>query len=88
MSEQHDYSRELGPFVDRPEAEAVNDLGQRLAEDRPLPSPGFRVELRSRLLERQRCGVGGWRPRHLWPTVGGFVASGSAALIAALFTAI
>jgi hypothetical protein len=42
-------SRELQPYVDRHEAELIDRVGERLVDERAVPHPRFRAELRARL---------------------------------------
>ena len=57
-------SDELMPYVDRSESEEINRVGEWLASQRPVPSPGFRAELHGRLSALADKEMG-WRPRRL-----------------------
>lgn len=72
-------SRELRPYVDSGEAEAIDRIGQRLEAERPLPRPGFRSALQLRLANRREP----WRPRRLGLAVAGYLGSGFALLAVA-----
>lgn len=58
-------------------AEDIVRLAERLQHRRPVPSPGFRGELRRRLLAK---GAGRPRPAHLRALIAGYAASGAALL--------
>ena len=78
-------SSELRPYIDMPDAEAVDDLAARLAESRSLPRPGFRDELTAHLTDLEAEGGPGWRPKHLGAAIAASAAAGLALLaIAAL----
>jgi hypothetical protein len=80
-----DLFHELRPYVDRAEAEALSDLGDRLEGERPVPRAGFRAELNARLRELEEQRPVAWRPRNLGRLVAGYCGAGSLLLaIAAL----
>ena len=62
---------EVDPTLPEAERAALSALAERLERERPLPAPGFRGELRRRLLERPR-------PAAFGPWAGAWVAAGSA----------
>lgn len=49
------------------------DLERRLADERPLPAPGFRAALRRGLIENPR---GSRSPKHLRLLIGAYAGSG------------
>src|SRR4051794_13539620 len=74
-------SDELRPYVDRAEAEAFDRLGRRLEQDRPVPSPAFRAELRAQMATMSEQQRPEWRPRNLRLAVAAYVASGAFLLV-------
>lgn len=88
MTEQpRDIAAELRPYVDRSDADAVNETADRLVRSRPVPRAGFRAELRTQLLERERQSPRAWRPKNLKAAIFAYAASGLALLaVAALGT--
>jgi hypothetical protein len=78
-------SSELRPYVDRPDAESVDELAARLAESRSAPRDGFRDELTAHLADLEAEGDPRWRPKHPGAAIAGFGGAGLALLaIAAL----
>jgi hypothetical protein len=81
MTEDHTTSRpggvsdELRPYVDRSEAESIDQVAARLERERPRPRPAFRSELRARL-DRRASERPVWRPRRLRVLVGAYLGSG------------
>ena len=55
---------ELRPYIDEPEVQAINHVGERLASERPIPRAAFRSALRASLSEDTSARPA-WRPRHL-----------------------
>lgn len=53
----HRIRRDLPPDLEPAEVERMIAIGQRLDEERPLPAPGFRGELRRRLAGAQAAGA-------------------------------
>jgi hypothetical protein len=76
VSPNRRLSEELGIDLDREEAEAIDALGERLAE-RPMPSAQFRADLNAHLHALTREA---WRPRRPWRLATAYVASGMALL--------
>jgi len=76
-------SDELRPYVTRADAAAIDETADRLREARAVPSPAFRAELKSRLVELDGRGTFGWRPKNLKATVAAYALSGSALLAVA-----
>ena len=72
MSPGNGISRELRPYVDSAESEALDRVGERLERERPIPSPAFRSELGVRLSSRREP----WRPRRLGLAVAAYAGSG------------
>jgi hypothetical protein len=72
-------SRELRPYVDSGETEAIDRIGERLEAERPLPRAGFRSARQLRLANRREP----WRPRRLGLAVAGYLGSGFALLAVA-----
>ncbi len=72
-----DLFHELRPYVDRGEADGLNDLADRLEADRPVPRAGFRAELKAELIEAERTRPVAWRPKHLKRLVAGYCGAGS-----------
>ena len=68
-------SDELRLYADPGEADAIDAIGERLREERPIPAAGFRAELRARLVALGSAPEP-WRPRHLRLTVAAYLASG------------
>ena len=71
-----DLAAELRPYVDRTDAEAINELAARLADGKPVPRAAFRGELRTRLAEREQSVGIGWRPQRLGATIAAYAGSG------------
>ena len=72
-----DIAAELRPYVDKTDAEAINELAARLSDAKPVPRAAFRGELRARLAEREQgAGIGGWRPQRLGATIAAYAGSG------------
>jgi hypothetical protein len=67
-------SDELRPYVDSPEADAIDRIGERLATARPVPRPAFRSELHAHLgdLSERRPR----RPRRLKLAAAAYIGSG------------
>jgi hypothetical protein len=78
-----DLFHELRPYVDRGEAEGLDELADRLERERPVPRAGFRAELKADLIEAERARPVPWRPRHLGRLVAGYCGAGSALLAVA-----
>lgn len=90
MSGRGDISEELGPYVDRHEAEAIDRLGERLIKERGTLSRGERVRLREHLATLAASGstirdaatttdaapIPQLAPRRLGLAVGGTIGSG------------
>ena len=75
---QGGISDELQPYVDAGEAEAIDRLGERLLErERPLPSAGFRSQVRASLYGSGRVRTE-WRPKRLRVLVAAYAGSGAA----------
>ena len=72
MTVGDNISRELGPYVDRGDSDALDQIGARLERERPFPRAGFRSELGVRLARRREP----WRPRRLGLAVAGYLGSG------------
>jgi hypothetical protein len=64
-------SAELRPYVDRRDAEPIDEMGRRLEDARVAPARRFRDALRSSLLDagEEPLEVDGRRPPHLWLSV-------------------
>ena len=75
-----DLFHELRPYVDRGEAEGLDELGDRLERERPVPRAGFRAELKAHLIEAESKRPVAWRPRNLGRLVAGYCGAGSALL--------
>jgi len=72
-------SDELQPYVDAADAEAINRVGDRLNQERPLPTAALRTELRAHLSEA-RIARPAWQPKRLRPLVAAYLGSGVALL--------
>jgi len=72
MSPGDGISRELRPYVDSAESEALDRVGERLERERPIPRPAFRSALGVTLSRRREP----WRPRRLGLAVATYVGSG------------
>ena len=79
MSQESRFSDELGTYVSRDEADALDRVAERLEVERPLPRPGFRAALRARISDTRTP----WHPRRLGLTVAAYVFSGFALLATA-----
>ena len=64
-------SAELRPYVDRSDAEPIDEMGRWLEDARVAPERGFRDALRSSLVDagEEPQEVDGHRPNHLWLSV-------------------
>lgn len=64
-------SAELRPYVDRRDAEPIDEMGRRLEGARVAPERGFRDALRSSLAAagEEPHEVDDHRPNHLWLSV-------------------
>ena len=82
MSQPGGISDELRPYVDRSQAEAIDEVGRRLESERPVPRAGFRAELRAHLAEHGRRPAT-WRPRRLGLAIAGYAGSGLVLLVVA-----
>ncbi len=78
-----DLFHELRPYVDRGEADDLNELAERLEGERPVPRAGFRAELKAQLIEAESRRPVAWRPRHLGRLVAGYCGAGSLLLAVA-----
>jgi hypothetical protein len=67
-------SDELRPYVDRAEAEAIDQVGDRLAASCPVLRPAYRSQLRAHLASLSEAQP--WRPRRLKLAVFAYVGSG------------
>ena len=76
-------SNELRPYVDRADADLVDETAERIGSARAIPRPAFRSELRSRLQGLEGAGGRVWRPRHLKATVAVCATSGVGLLLVA-----
>lgn len=76
-------SDELRPYVNRADAEMIDETADELQRARAVPRPAFRAELKARLVDLDRKGSLGWRPRNLKVTVGAYAVCGIALLIVA-----
>jgi hypothetical protein len=76
------FSEELRPYVDRSEAEAINQIGERLLDAKPVPRAEFRTELQAHLGGMRREPVA-WRPRRLGRLVAAYTGSGFLLLLVA-----
>lgn len=74
-----DIRLDLGPDV----SEDLVQLAERLSDERPLPSPNFRGQLRRRLEVRSRQ----LAPRRLRALITGYAAAGTLLLIAGTVSA-
>jgi hypothetical protein len=72
MIDRGGISRELRPYVDRGEADAIDRIGERLQDERPVPRAGFRAELRARL----NAAPASWRPQSLRLAIAGYLTCG------------
>jgi hypothetical protein len=64
-------------------AEDLVALAERLRDERPLPSPAFRGQLRRRLLARPRTHA----PAGLWALIAGYAGAGTLLLLAGALSA-
>ncbi len=78
-----DLFHELRPYVDRGEAEGLDELADRLERERPVPRAGFRSELKATLVEAERTRPVAWRPKRLGRLVAGYCGAGSLLLAVA-----
>jgi hypothetical protein len=65
-------SDELRPYVDRPETDGIDRVGERLEKERPVPRAAFRAELQSSLVASRTP----WRPRRLGRAIAAYAGSG------------
>jgi hypothetical protein len=73
---------DLGPDAAPGEPEALLELADRLERERPIPSTGFRGELRRQLLSR--VGSRPLRPQRLGALIGAYTGSGAVLLAVAV----
>lgn len=76
-------SDELRPYVDDPERDAIDELGERLIRERPIPRAGFRAELRAHLHEVEAKRPIKWRPKRLRLLAVSYAGSGAFLLVIA-----
>ena len=69
-------SDELRPYVDRSEAEEIDQIGERLLAERPAPRAAFRAALRAHLAELAGSRRTAWRPGRLRALVAAYAGSG------------
>jgi hypothetical protein len=72
VNERGGISRELRPYVDRGEADAIDRIADRLQAERPVPRAAFRADLKARLASAPTS----WRPRRLRLTVTAYLVVG------------
>jgi len=72
-----DLFHELRPYLDRAEAEGLDELADRLERGRPVPRAGFRAELRAQLTELHSKRPVAWRPKSLRRLVAAYSGAGS-----------
>jgi hypothetical protein len=82
MSRFEHHELDLGPDAQPGEAEALLELADRLERERPIPTTGFRGELRRRLLVR--VGSRPPRPQRLGALIGAYTGSGVMLLVVAV----
>ncbi len=82
MSRFEDHELDLGPDAQPGEAEALLRIADRLERERPIPSTGFRGELRRQLLSRVSSGPA--RPHRLGALIGAYTGSGAVLLAVAV----
>ncbi|GIK78861.1 MAG: hypothetical protein EDQ89_00810 [Acidobacteria bacterium] len=82
MSRFEHHELDLGPDARPGEAEALLALADRLERGRPVPSAGFRGELRRQLLARVPSRPA--RPHRLGALIGAYTGSGALLLAVAV----
>lgn len=69
-------SDELRPYIDNSECDGIDDLGERLLRERPVPRAGFRAELGAQLRQQEARRVPSWRPKRLGVAIAAYASSG------------
>lgn len=82
MSRFENHELDLGPDAQPGEAEALLSIADRLERERPVPSVGYRGELRRQLLARVPSGP--VRPHRLGALIGAYTGSGAVLLAVAV----
>lgn len=82
MSRFEDHELDLGPDAQPGEAEVLLELAYRLEHERPIPSAGYRGELRRQLLARVPSGP--VRPHRLGALISAYTGSGAVLLAVAV----
>jgi hypothetical protein len=76
------FSEELRPYVDKSEAEGIDQTAERLLDAKPVPRTEFRTTLYAHLSDVRQKPVA-WRPRRLGRLVAAYAGSGFVLLLVA-----
>jgi len=74
---------ELRPYADASERDKLNELGDLLEQDRPVPRAGFRAELGAHMRQLESQQRPAWRPKRLKLMALSYAGSGVALLLIA-----